>query len=216
MQPAILIVEDDAELARALSRFFRAHRHVETAGTLAEARALLMQPREWSAVILDLMLPDGLGLDLLEEIRGKQMQMPVLVLTGELDRSFVNRAQALRAEYVCKPPSHENLTFFIKTALSKDRVTEVALDERIESLRQKIPLSNREAEVLRLACQGLARKDIATQLGIAESTAKSQIRAILRKTSSRTIATFVQQVIRGEVAVLRNRDATPQQPENAA
>src|SRR5688572_4206547 len=103
MQPAILIVEDDAELARALGRFFRAHRPVETAGTLAEARAFLAQPREWSAVILDLMLPDGLGLDLLDEIRAKQMQMPVLVLTGELDRSFVNRAQALRAEYVCKP-----------------------------------------------------------------------------------------------------------------
>jgi DNA-binding response OmpR family regulator len=57
---------------------------------MAAAREQLENQPEWTGVVLDLILPDGYGLDLLAEIRQIHGELPVLVLTGELNRDVVN------------------------------------------------------------------------------------------------------------------------------
>lgn len=197
MSGGFLIVEDEPTLARTLARTFGRHRAVEVVHNMATAREMLDGDRDWTGVVLDLILPDGYGLDLLSEIRQSHGALPVLVLTGELNRDVVNKVQTMRGEYVCKPASAENLNPFIQRALAQERVDDAAIGQRIEHLSRQLKLTRRETELLTLSVDGLSRKQLAQALGVAENTVKAQIRSLLKKSGARSLATLAQKVIKG-------------------
>ncbi|KPK14875.1 MAG: hypothetical protein AMJ62_11565 [Myxococcales bacterium SG8_38] len=209
MPGGFLIVEDEPTLARTLARTFGRHGPVEVVHSMAAARDRLEAQPEWLGVVLDLILPDGYGLDLLSEIRQRHGGLPVLVLTGELNRDVVNKVQTLRGEYVCKPASAENLNPFIQLALAQARVDDAAIGQRIEHLARQLKLTRRETELLTLSVDGLSRKELADALGVAENTVKAQIRSLLKKSGARSLATLAQKVIKGAT-----RDTIP--PEEPA
>lgn len=78
----LLLVEDSPQLADATARGLREHGHaVDIGRTLAEARQLVrLEP--YDAILLDLGLPDGNGMVLLDELRRAKAAVPVLVLTA--------------------------------------------------------------------------------------------------------------------------------------
>lgn len=197
MSGGFLIVEDEPTLARTLARTFGRHRPVDVVHGMQAARDKLREEGEWTGVVLDLILPDGYGLDLLAEIRESHGGLPVLVLTGELNRDVVNRVQTLRGEYVCKPASAENLNPFIQRALAQERVDDAAIGRRIEHLARQLKLTRRETELLTLSVDGLSRRELAQALGVAENTVKAQIRSLLKKSGARSLATLAQKVIKG-------------------
>lgn len=197
MSGGFLIVEDEPTLARTLARTFGRHRPVDVVHGMQAARDKLEEEGDWTGVVLDLILPDGYGLDLLAEIRESHGGLPVLVLTGELNRDVVNRVQTLRGEYVCKPASAENLNPFIQRALAQERVDDAAIGRRIEHLARQLKLTRRETELLTLSVDGLSRRELAKSLGVAENTVKAQIRSLLKKSGARSLATLAQKVIKG-------------------
>ena len=78
----ILLVEDDAVLGRVMLRSLQDAGHrVDAAATLGAARHF-WQVQAYDAVLLDLNLPDGSGLDALREARARRDRTPVLVLTA--------------------------------------------------------------------------------------------------------------------------------------
>jgi len=78
----ILLVEDDATLSRVVSRSLRDQgHHVDHADSVDAAR-YLWRIQQHDAVLLDLTLPDGNGLQLLREARARGDRTPVLVLTA--------------------------------------------------------------------------------------------------------------------------------------
>lgn len=100
----ILIVEDDHTQNDVLANFLRQESYeVVSAYTIMEARQQLNN--EWHLIILDIILPDGNGLELLREIR-KRSNVPVIVLTA-LDDEFTQiQTFDLEAdEYIDKPVS---------------------------------------------------------------------------------------------------------------
>ncbi|HEX5818999.1 MAG TPA: response regulator transcription factor [Gemmatimonadales bacterium] len=100
----ILVVEDESALAASLAKGLRQAAHaVDLAPTLAEARSRLAMER-YDGVLLDLGLPDGSGLVLAREIRGRGDRVPILVLTAR--DSVGDRVAGLDAgadDYVVKP-----------------------------------------------------------------------------------------------------------------
>jgi two-component system, OmpR family, response regulator QseB len=100
----ILIVEDDAILANGLKIGLElAGDTVDSVITCADARMALASPA-FDAVILDLMLPDGCGLEILKELRRSGDKVPVLLLTA-VDE-IVDRIKGLDAgadDYLGKP-----------------------------------------------------------------------------------------------------------------
>jgi DNA-binding NarL/FixJ family response regulator len=204
MPGGFLIVEDEPTLARTLARTFGRHGSVDVVHSMSAARDKLGNDSEWTGVVLDLILPDGYGLDLLAEIRQIHGALPVLVLTGELNRDVVNKVQTMRGEYVCKPASADNLNPFIQRALAQERVDDAAIGQRIEHLARQLKLTRRETELLTLSVDGLSRKELADALGVAENTVKAQIRSLLKKSGARSLATLAQKVIKGAT-----RDSVP-------
>lgn len=79
--PKILHVEDDEDLHAVISAMVSGQMVLDNAPTLENARFLLKQ-QEYDAVLLDIGLPDGSGLELIPDIRSDQSAASIIVLTG--------------------------------------------------------------------------------------------------------------------------------------
>ncbi|WP_145105809.1 response regulator [Cereibacter sediminicola] len=157
----ILVVEDDAVLSDGLRAGLRiAGFSPETVASLEDARAALLAGR-FDAMVLDLMLPDGSGLDLLVEVRSAGLAVPVLVLTARDRLDDRVRGLDLGADdYLGKPFELEELAARLRAlgrrpaALSETRPewNGVTLDlAALVASRADgpVPLSPREFSVLR-------------------------------------------------------------------
>lgn len=99
----VLVVDDHVEVLDLLRRALSAEGHqVETAASVAEARAQLVTPPD--VIVLDVALPDGSGVDLCRELRHEGMRLPILLLTAQSD--VPRRVAGLEAgadDFLAKP-----------------------------------------------------------------------------------------------------------------
>lgn len=186
-----LVVEDNPPLARSLSRFLGRFAPVHLTHSLAEGREALDSLQVVAGLVLDVKLPDGSGLDFLEEIRLKGIEAPALILTGLNDPSIPRRAQLHRALFLPKPPGPENLRSFVEWARRSLAQPEHQLVERVGRLASDFGLSTREKEVVLLAAQGHDRYDIGQRLGVEASTLKTLVRRLLRKVGESNLQDLV-------------------------
>ena len=122
MTPRLLLVDDDARLTAMLADYLRAAGfNIEAAATLAAGRAQLAA-QTFDALVLDLMLPDGDGLDLCRELRTdpRTRHLPLLMLTarGEpMDRIIGLELGA--DDYLGKPFEPRELLARVKALLRR-------------------------------------------------------------------------------------------------
>ena len=158
----LLIVEDDADLAAALTRAFAARSYAtDHAATVADAE-LLIESRTYAAVILDLGLPDEDGLSLLKRMRSRKDPLPVLVVTARGDiHQRIDGLDAGADDYVAKPFAFDELHARLNAVLRRKggylerllSLGNVSLDlETREAMvgEVNIGVSAREAELLEL------------------------------------------------------------------
>src|SRR5688572_13335032 len=101
--PRTLVVEDDDASRTALVRLLQHDGHfVESASTVADALQRLKNRPD--VVLLDLHLPDGSGAQVLEQIRAKQMQAKVCLLTGSSTIESLAELNHLRADEIMLKP----------------------------------------------------------------------------------------------------------------
>lgn len=132
--PTILVVEDESNLRRAVCRGLeqRGHRTIQ-AGTLGEARRRLLTYHP-DAVLLDLKLPDGNGLVLLDELRKSHPETPVVILTAYGDVDAAVRALKAGAEdFFEKPFDLEAVELILERIFERKR-----LRDEVASLRERL------------------------------------------------------------------------------
>jgi DNA-binding response OmpR family regulator len=116
----LLIVEDNEELAELLARGLRnAGYEADILSSVEEARSVL-ETTFYAALILDLGLPDGDGLELLREVRHRNNPIPVLVLTAR--GGLHDRVHGLRSgadDYLVKPFALEELLARLEAQLRR-------------------------------------------------------------------------------------------------
>ena len=120
--PRHLLVVDDEPHIGLLLRPHLEHvgYRVSLARTLGQARGVLADPRTpVDAVLLDLHLPDGSGLDLLRDLRSAAAtrSLPVIVLTAEGEDRVLDEAEQLGSALLTKPFSPTKLVARIATLL---------------------------------------------------------------------------------------------------
>jgi DNA-binding response OmpR family regulator len=116
----LLVVEDNRELARLLAKVLKAAGFdADLAETAADARSALMMTR-YAAILLDIGLPDGDGILVLQEIREAGDPTPVLVLTART--GVHDRVKGLRSgadDYLGKPFADEELVARLEALLRR-------------------------------------------------------------------------------------------------
>lgn len=116
----VLVVEDVERLAELIARGLgRAGFQAETASSAAEARDRVLGGA-FDAVVLDLGLPDGDGLDLLREFRAEGVTLPVLILTTRV--AVEDRVEGLNTgadDYLTKPFAFEELEARLRALLRR-------------------------------------------------------------------------------------------------
>ncbi len=105
-----LLVEDNQELANAISSRMRIDGHViEHAENLGDATAFI-ETSEYDLILLDIMLPDGDGRTFLRKHRARSMDTPVIILTARSQISDrINSLDLGADDYVTKPFDHAEL-----------------------------------------------------------------------------------------------------------
>ena len=120
MGHAILVVEDEPAIAESVAYALqRDGFSVQVAGTRAEAEVLAPNV---ALVILDLMLPDGSGFDLLGKMRREGQRTPVIVLSSRDDEA--DRVAALETgadDYVTKPFSPREVVARVRAVLRRSQ-----------------------------------------------------------------------------------------------
>ncbi|MFN8620707.1 MAG: response regulator transcription factor [Chloroflexota bacterium] len=106
----LLVIEDDPRLGRMLARLLTQDRHVvELATTCRDGRDLAAAGR-FDALILDIGLPDGSGLDVARDLRRGGSSLPILVLTArDAVRDRVDGLDAGADDYLVKPFAYQEL-----------------------------------------------------------------------------------------------------------
>ncbi|WP_300352901.1 response regulator [uncultured Alcanivorax sp.] len=115
----ILIVEDEPRLSQLMADYLQhAHFHTEQTDSAREAMALAKK-EHFQAILLDLMLPDGDGMDVCKAIR-QHSQVPILIITARVDE--VDRLLGLELgadDYICKPFSPREVVARVKAVLRR-------------------------------------------------------------------------------------------------
>jgi DNA-binding response OmpR family regulator len=156
----ILLVEDEDRIASFVEKGLDAEGHsVERASTVSEATGLVAA-YDWDLVLLDLLLPDGNGREVLSAIRGKDAELPVIVLSalGEIDDKVELLDQGAN-DYLVKPFAFAELAARVRAntrgAQASARVLcvgDITLDTRTRVVRRGegkgIDLPSREFALL--------------------------------------------------------------------
>jgi len=188
----IFVVDDDPLLCRALRRLLALTGYrVET---FASARAFLSRGAFSGpgCVILDVNLPDLDGFSLYEEMKAAGLQLPIIFITGYGDVPMAVRAiRGGAANFLTKPFLDSVLLDALSEALEmqnkswKDTAESEAQKALIESL------TAREKEILSHVITGKLNKQIAAELGIAETTVKVHRGRLMNKLSIQSVAELI-------------------------
>lgn len=187
-----LLIADDHEVVRTGLVSLVADTEIEVVAraTTGEEAVTLAIEHKPDVILLDIRMPDGNGLSVIERLQRELPRVPVVILTTYDNPTYIARAVALGAKgYLLKGSSREELLQTVRTvAAGQDawsqedlrRVMGAMVTPRVRA-DLDVPLTEREAQVLRQVACGLTNKEIAKSLHISVETVKEHVQHILRK-----------------------------------
>ena len=126
MSNKVLVIEDEPDIRKTLEyNLTREGFEVYGCGSIKEAKKLIANPN-FSIILLDLMLPDGSGLDLCREVKSDSttQDIPIIILTAKDDEVDKVVGFELGADdYVTKPFSVRELILRVKAILKRNNKT---------------------------------------------------------------------------------------------
>jgi two-component system response regulator NreC len=187
----VLIVDDHAVVRAGLKLLVDAEDDLETVGEAGSARDAIFEARSLKpdVILLDVVMPDQSGLEIISQILHENADGKVLVLSMQDEPRYVREAFEVGASgYVLKEAADAELVAAIREVAQGGRYVHPELGARLlqaESEERKRakedPLSDREHEVLRLLALGHTNQEIAKQLFISVRTAETHRAHIMQK-----------------------------------
>lgn len=207
---SVLILEDDAyaqaRLQRLLGASVAADARITVAGDLTTAHALMASEETFDLTLVDVLLPDGNGVDFIGWLRVQRPQLPAVIVSSWAGEATILAALRNGAiGYLLKSADDAELTMQLHCLQRGGAAIDPLIARRLlEWMPQTAPtsalnadahLSDREVEILRLVACGLSNREIAKSIDLSKLTIESHTRNIYRKlaVSSRTAAVFVAQ-----------------------
>jgi RNA polymerase sigma factor (sigma-70 family) len=204
--PVVFVVDDDPSVRSSL-KFL-----LSTVGLQVEsfdsADTFLHKnlPDAPSCLVLDVRLPGLSGLDFQRALAAMKIYIPIVFLTGHGDIPMSVRAMKAGAvEFLTKPFRDQDLLDAVRIALERDRVRREEEKEVMTFQQRFDSLTSRERQVISMVVSGMLNKQIADQLGTAESTVKVQRSRALEKMHAESLVDLVRMIekLKGPSGALR-------------
>jgi FixJ family two-component response regulator len=190
-KPIVFVVDDDACVRESLETLIQDEGW--RSETFATAQEFLDRPRAFtpSCLVLDISLPGLNGLQLQKRL-AERTDMPIIFITGHGDIPMsVGAMKAGAVEFLTKPFNDVVLLTGIRQALERSRLA-LAREAEMQELRDHYAsLTSRERDVMALVASGLLNKQVAGELGIAESTVKAHRGQVMQKMKANSVADLV-------------------------
>ena len=187
-RPSVLVVDDDPEFRDSVARLLRSvdleTRHFSSVADFLKADL----PDGPTCLVLDVRLPGQSGLELQRELAAADRQIPIIFITAHADVPMTVQAMKGGAiEFLTKPFRDQELLDAVDAGLMRDRVRRER-DKALGELRERFEtLSSREREIMFQVTAGRLNKQIAHEIGIAESTVKVHRTNLMRKMKARSV-----------------------------
>ncbi|WP_439375685.1 response regulator transcription factor [Bradyrhizobium sp. PMVTL-01] len=188
-KPSVLIIDDDAEFRDSVGRLLRTvGLNIRQFSGVSDFMSCGDIPDGPTCLLVDVRMPGRSGLDLQRELTAAHRELPIIFITAHGDIPMTVRAMKGGAiEFLTKPFRDQDLLDAIETGLARDRSRRES-DKALDVLRQRFAtLSPREREIMIQATAGRLNKQIANDVGIAESTVKVHRTNLMRKMKARSL-----------------------------
>jgi FixJ family two-component response regulator len=187
----VLVVDDDPDLRASVGRLLRSL-GIDTQLFASIPDFLKSDPPDGpTCLVLDVRLPGQSGLDLQRELAAMNRELPIIFITGHGDIPMSVQAMKGGAiEFLTKPFRDQDLLDAIQLGLSRDSAR-LKNEKSLTALKERFrSLSPREREIMIQVAHGRLSKQIAGDLGIAETTVKVHRSKAMRKMNARSLPEF--------------------------
>jgi FixJ family two-component response regulator len=192
----VYVVDDDLATRRVLQGALeRAHFRAKT---YPDAAAFLKDYRHEGVgcLLLDLQLPIMSGIELIERLRQRKVQLPVIIISGQADvPSAVKTLKLGAVDLIQKPLDAKVVVERVQEVIRRDTVRQLHL-AGVQEIRKRLEkLTPREAVLVQLLVQGKSNKMIGAALGISTKTVANHRAHIMAKTEASNAADLVRMVL---------------------
>jgi DNA-binding NarL/FixJ family response regulator len=187
----VLIVDDHAVVRSGIRLLLAQEPDLEPVGEAGTGREAVFQARDLKpdVILMDVVMPDQTGLDVLPQILHELPDTKVLLLSMQDDPRYVREAFAAGASgYVLKEAADAEVVAAVREVARGGRYVNPELGARLVAAEadaarraEEDPLSEREREVLRLLALGHTNQEIAKTLYISVRTAETHRAHIMQK-----------------------------------
>ncbi len=191
----VFVVDDDASVRSSLKFLLSTVGLPVESFDSADSFLRKKPPDVPSCLVLDVRLPGLSGLDFQSELAARKMRIPIVFLTGHGDVPMTVRAMKAGAvEFLTKPFRDQDLLDAVRVALERDRARREQ-EKEVTDLQQRFDsLTSREQQVISMLVSGMLNKQIAGQLGTAESTVKVQRSRAMEKMQAESLVDLVRMI----------------------
>lgn len=187
-RPTVFVVDDDPAVRDALSLLLEGERIAVETFDSAEAFLAVCQSAPRSCAIVDIRMPGMDGMQLQAELTKRHLFIPLIFLTGHGDIPMSVRAiKAGAIDFLVKPIRVAELIKSVEAALIESEKISALVEENQSAADRLRTLTEREHEVMTLAVEGLANKEIARRLGISHRTVEIHKARVMHKTGTNSL-----------------------------
>ena len=184
----VIVIDDDPSIREALGSLLRSVGF--EVKLLASVSDLLDsgRPRGPTCLVLDVRLPGQSGLEFQRELSRRNIQIPIVFITGHGDIPMSVQAMKGGAiEFLTKPFRDQDLLDAVHLGLARDRIW-LEKEKAFATLHASYEsLTPREREVMALVVAGRLNKQIAGDLGVSEITVKVHRSQVMQKMRAKSL-----------------------------
>ena len=193
--PLVFVVDDDASVRSSLKFLLSTVGLQVESFDSADTFLRRKSPDVPSCLVLDVRLPGLSGMDIQRELASRNIRTPIIFLTGHGDIPMSVRAMKAGAvEFLTKPFRDQDLLDAVRVALERDHARREQEKEVLHIQKRYDSLTAREQEVISMLAAGMLNKQIAGQLGTAESTVKVQRSRAMEKMHAESLVDLLRMV----------------------